>query len=522
MRDNLYVGDEARQKLIAGFDKVADAVKGTLGAAGYNGILEAFEYPYSITTNDGISIARGITLVDPVESIGANIAKEIATRADKNGGDGTTTALTLGQAIMHLGAEERIAPMALKRSLEDCLPIIEASIKEQTRQVDIVATIEGCNMLERVAAVSAEDEVIGKTIADIYKQIGKDGILYPDVSKTIEDRVEYSTGVKIEDAGLASPYMADVDEKTMQPMSAATLKDATVLVTKQKITNARRDLETIVGQLQGKNVRELVVFCNEMEPTVIPDVVTTRFKAGFRIIIVKLPVIYRDQWFEDLGKLTGATVIDPAAGLSFATMKVQHLGKVGSFLADKHNTFLDGTLDVSEYVKKLSEGEDEEKIRAARLNTKTARYFVGAPTDAALSYKRLKVEDARNAAYQALREGVVAGGGVALVNAAMQMPNTTGGKILRQALIAPINQIRINAGYDPVKYLYSGTDTGGFDARSGEEIDMFKAGIIDPAAVVMSSVRNAISVAATVLTARVVVVMNKEPQQQISSAMPQI
>lgn len=510
-KNNLWTGKEAQDKLMRGVDAVADAVKGTLGAAGHNGILETFEHPYTQTTNDGISIARSIMREDPVENMGANIIKEIASRSDKQGGDGTTTATVLAQAILHEGIKYEGSPMVLKKSLEECLPIIEANIKEQTKTITV-------DEVGKVAAVSAEDESIGALIQEIYQKIGADGILYPDVSKTFEDHYSIGSGVKIEGAGLASPYMADVDDKSMQPLNAAQVKNASVLVTKQKITNARGDLETIIGQLMGKSVRDLVIFADDMEPTVIPDLVTTRFKSGFRTVVVKLPTLWKDQWFEDIARLTNATVIDPAAGLNFKTMRLAHLGTVGSFLADKNDTFLDATEDISSYIQTLHEdGTDESKIRAARLNTKTARLFVGAPSDAALAYKRLKVEDARNAAYQALHGGIVAGGGVALLNASHVMPDTVGGKILRDALKAPMVQISMNAGHEPWTYWENnGNPSLGFDAKTGNNVDMFEAGICDPATVVMSSVRNAISVAATVLTAKVVVTLVREPAENVS------
>jgi chaperonin GroEL len=513
MADNLYVGDEVREKLLNGINKCADAVKGTLGAAGFNGLLEAPDYPGYITTNDGISIAREIRLEDPVENIGANIIKEIASRSDKQGGDGTTTAVTLAQAILKEGIKSTAAPMQLKKSLEACIPIIEAQLQKQSKTITE-------HDVGKVAAISAEDEGIGALIQEIYEKIGKDGILYPDISKTFADHYTLGSGVKIADAGLASPYMADVDEKTMQPMNAATFKDVTVLITKQKITNARSDLETIIGQLMHKSVRDLVVFCDEFEPTVIPDLVTTRFKNGFRVALIKLPVIWKDQWFEDIARMTGATIID-GQGLNFHGLKILHLGKVGSFLADKSDTFLDGTLDLMEYIKELeAEDTDESKIRAARLNTKTARLFVGAPTDAALSYRRLKVEDARNAAYQALHGGIVPGGGLALFNAAQKMPDTEGGRILRGALQAPLVQIMTNAG-EPEFNEWFPTIGGiyGYDAKTNKNEDMMEAGIVDPTNVVMAACRNAISVASTVLTARVVTVLPRVPDAQMMAQM---
>ncbi len=515
MRDNIFSSEEARAGLIRGVDKVADAVKGTLGAAGYNYVSEKFEYPYYVVSNDGVSLAKDIELADPLERLGASMVKEVATRSDKQGGDGTTTAITLIQAIVHEGIKSDAHPMVLKKSLEECLPIIEASIKSQTKDISV-------DEVGQVAAISAEDEKIGALIQEIYQKIGKDGILYPDISKTFEDHYTLGNGVKVEGAGLASPYMADFNEN-MQPLNAAVIKNATVLVTKQKITNARRDIETIIGQLSGKQVRDLVIFADDMEPTVIPDLVSTRIKNGFRTVIVKLPTVWKDQWFEDIARLTGATVIDQSAGLNFSTMKVGHLGTLGSFLADKNDTFMDGTLDISAYIDELNaDGTDESKIRAARLNTKTARLFVGASSDAALFYKQKKVEDARNAAYQALHGGVVAGGGVTLANVSRVMPDTAGGNILKAALTAPAKQIAANAGRVDMVIGDDYSGTNGYDAKKDMFLDMMVEGIVDPATVVLSSVRNAISVAATVLTARVAVTIPRreehEPEQMPSMA----
>lgn len=504
MADNLHTNEEARIKLVAGVDKVANAVKGTLGAAGYNGLLEAFESPGHIVTNDGISIAQSIRLEDPVENIGANLMKEIGRRSDKQSGDGTTTSITLAQAIIHGGLKETVPPMQLKRSLEDCLPIIEASIKDQTKEI----TVDDVGV---VASISAEDPAIGALIQEVYQKIGKDGILYPDVSKTFSDHYTLGTGVHIEGAGFASPYMADTDESGRW-LSAASYKNARILVTKQKITSARDVLDTVGAALFGAGIKELVIFCDEFEAPVIPDLVMTRAAKGFKTLLVKLPVLWKDQWFEDIGKMTGATVIGD--GLLLKNAKIEHLGTIGSIVVDKTDTYLDGIQDISEWIATILESDtDDDKIRAARLNTKTARLFVGAPTDAALSYKRLKVEDARNAAWQALHGGIVPGGGVCLHNAADSMPDTVGGRILRVALKYPLVQIMRNGGLEASVFHNANDHMLGIDARSGEVVNMFDAGIVDAANTVRNAVRNAISVAATVLTAKVVVTLDKTQPQ---------
>ncbi len=497
---------------MAGVDKVANAVKGTLVAGGDNAQLEDPRPPFSVITNDGVSVAKSIMLKDPVEQLGANLMKEIGQKADKDGGDGTTTSITLAQAILHEGIALKESPMAIKKSLEECLPIIFKSIDDQTKPISV-------DEVGKVASISAEDEAMGAMIQEIYQKIGKDGILYPDISKTFSDYYTIGKGVKIDGAGFASPYMADTDESG-RFTGSANYKNPSILITKQKIADAS-ELNDLFATLYAKEVREVVVFCDEIEATVIPSLIMTRAKRGFKVLVVKLPVLWKDEWFSDLALMTGATIIDPPAGVSFKNMKLEHLGTCENIIVDKADTYLDGILDLDEHIAKLNEGSDEDKNRAARLNTKSARYFVGAPSDTALSYRRLKLEDARNAAWQALQGGIVPGGGVVLYNIALSnaLPVTVGGKILKSALISPMRQIVENAGYSfedflkmevpedlPIPMLFS---TAGFDARSGKIVDMLQAGIVDPARITKSSVQNAISVASTILTTRVIVTLPK-------------
>ncbi len=502
--DNFISGKEAKTKLITGFNKVADAVSGTLGAAGYNALLEHQFQPFSETTNDGVSLARSIYLADPFEQMGANLAKEIASRSDKQSHDGTTTATVLAQAILKNGIDAEIAPMQLKKELEECIPLIESSLKDQTKEitVDDVGT---------VATIAAEDATIGLTIQEIYKQIGKDGILFRDISQTFSDHYTIGKGIKIDDAGFVSPYMAEVStDGRMQP--AATLKEPKVLITKQKI-GSYKDLDRIAQNCFQRDVKELVVFCDEIDSTVIPGLVMTRAEKGFRFLVVKMPVLWKDWWYEDLAAITGATIVEPSAGVSFKTVGFQHLGDVGQITVDKNDTYIDGIKDITDHLAVLeAEGTDDAKLRIARLSQKTARYFVGDKTDQALSYRKMKVEDAVGAAWAALHGGIVPGGGIALLNASEYMPQTTGGFILRKALMEPMFQILENAGHEPAgKDEFGGTN--GWDAKSGKPVDMFEAGIVDPTEVVKSSMRNAISTAAAILTVGVITLLPKEEKQ---------
>lgn len=505
--DNLFVGDEARQKVINGALAAIDAVKLTLGAKGINGLIQTHEYPYNYSTNDGISILEAIKFSDPLRQMGLDLVKETSGRHNKQSGDGSTTTSVLLGAILREGIDSKASPIELKRSLEECLPVIEASIDRQKKEITP-------SEVGAVATIAAEDDKIGALIKEIYEKIGKDGILHLDVSKTFEDHYTLGKGVKIDDAGFASPYMADADESG-NFQKVAKLKNPSILLIHQKI-NAALDLENIVKQLYNAEKKELVIFANEVEAPVIPHLVMTRARNGFRTVVVKMPVLWKDLWYQDIAKLTGATIIDEG-GISLKNATLEHLGTCGEVLIDKDATFLDGVKDITAHLKDLeADGSDEAKLRISRLNTKTARLFVGAISDQALSYKRLKVEDARNAAYLALQDGVVAGGGVCLRNAVYDFPESKDGKvsegelILAKALNAPYKQILENAGISG-DAIANGAQ--GVDARTGDIVNMFDAGILDAAKVVKSSIRNAISVASTLLTDKIFITLPKQEVQ---------
>lgn len=494
-KDNVFIGEEARARLMKGVDKVADAVKGTLGAGGYNALLADPRPPYAIPTNDGISVARAIYLGDPIEQMGANLMREIGAKSDKEGGDGTTTSITLAQAILQEGLGATESPMEVKRSLEECLPIILKSLDEQKRDITV-------DEVGKVASIAAEDERIGALIQEIYQKIGKDGILYPDISRTPDDHYTVGSGVKIEGAGLSSPYMSD--EKAEGGFTrTVNISTPKILITKQEIPNLFA-LERAINLLIPQGIKDLVVFCDQAKGVAISEAILTRQKNGFRTIIVQLPVLWQNEWFEDVAKMTGATVIDPSIGVGLDKVQSAYLGSCETLVIDRYDTFFEGILDLSTHIKELEAGSDEDKIRAARLNTKTARLFVGAHSESALAYKRLKVEDARNAAWQALHGGVCVGGGIALYNASKEMPDTVGGNILRSALQAPLKQIMVNAGDTSTEIILPSANHG-FNAKTGKVEDMFEAGIVDACPVVKNAITNAISVAATVLTTRVIV-----------------
>lgn len=508
MKDNLHTGTEVQEKLIAGINKVATAVGVTMGTGGSNTIIEAIENPGHLVTNDGWTIATSIKLADPIEEMGRKILLEAISRANKQSGDGSSTTTVLTAAILKEGLPliKDEHPMDVKRSLEACYKKIETFIQESKKDIDV-------KDVKAVATISAEDKKIGALIQEIYEKIGKTGIIHWDISKTTEDTYSIGNGITVNGATYASPYMCDIDEKTGQFTTTVRWKNPSILIVKQKITSAA-DFNDLFQKMYNDNQREVVIFCDEFEAPVISDLIQTRIARGFKAVLVKMPVVWKDEWYEDLAIATGATVINPVIGLSLQQVKTEHLGTVENIIITKEDTFIDGIKDITEHINTLNETGDESQLhRASRLNTKTARLYIGADSDSALSYKRLKVEDAISASYQALNGGIVAGGGVALRNASniFTEEDGIGGKILAQALRAPIEQIMRNAGI--TEYDIEATSDSGYNTETKQKTNMLEANIIDPANVVLNAAKNAISVSATILTAPTVITFpQQEPQ----------
>jgi len=501
---NIYMREEARAKLIAGVDAVANAVKLTLGAAGANAVLESDLMPGHLVTNDGVSIATMVKLEDPVENIGANLIKEVASRSDKEGGDGTTTTTVLLQAILHAGLDAEESPMDIKRSIDECLPLIHASLDEQKK--DITPDEVG-----QVAVVSGEDEELGAMLQEIYQEIGKDGIVELDNSNLPETFYDITEGVRLRNAGFFGQYALTEPGK-------AVLKKPLILISKEKVSTTD-DIEPLLGALKQMGRNELVIFADDIDIGVASKLAYTHMTGGFKTLLIKAPTLWKDLITEDFAKVTGATVVSSANGVTFKTLRMDHLGTCEKLITSRDETRVIGIKDISEHIATLKEDKsDEAKLRLTWLQTKVATIKLGAHSESELSYKRLKAEDARNAAYQALQDGVVAGGGIALYNAREALPDTIGGRILKKALMAPLGQIINNAGMEGIDVKCGGKM--GFNAKSREIVDMWEAGILDPAKVVKNAIKNAISVAGTVLTASVVVTLPKSDNPNQQAQMP--
>lgn len=504
--DNLYIGAEGREKLINGIRKCARAVGVTMGTGGSNCLIEAIETPYHYSTNDGATILESIRLSDPLEDMGRSILLEAVKRANKQSGDGSSTTCVVTAAIIEKGLEfvDSHNVMDIKRSLEECIPLIEQSIALQKKDITV-------DEVGGVCAISAEDTEIAALIQEIYQSIGKDGIIYWDISNTTEDSYVIGNGLTIEGAGFLSPYMSDRDEKTGQFLNSAKLKNVPVLVTRQKVASAG-EFDSLFSGLNSEGVSDVIIFCDDIDAGVVGDLIKTRAVRGFRALVIKMPVLWKDQWYEDIAKASGATIIDPQFGLTLKTAKKEHLGTLGHVVVSKDDTFIDGIQDITEHIASIDDGSDDAKNRVARLNMKTARLFIGAHSESALAYKRLKVEDAISAGWQALQGGIVIGGGIALVNASKELPDTIGGTILRSALRAPFRQIIANVGADSSveATIEEKGSKFGFNTRTGQVEDMYESNIIDPANIVLNAVKNAISVSATALTAPTIVMLPRE------------
>ncbi len=496
-KSNVYLNTDARDAIMRGVNATADAVKVTLGAAGANAILEAGVQPGHLVTNDGVSIAQMVFMDDPVEQIGANLIKEIATRSDAESGDGTTTATVLAQAILEVGLYTDEPPMDIKNSLNEALLLVNTSLDEQKKTITV-------NEVEQVATVSAEDAVLGKMIGDIYKEIGPDGIIEIDTSNLPTSYHTVTDGVRLRGAGYLGAY------STTEP-GKAVYKNPKVLVAKDKIASLE-DIEPIVKALANAGKNELVIFCDDVDIAVANRLALTHLQGNFKTLLIKAPTLWKDWLTEDFARITGATVVNAQEGVTWKNLLMAHLGTCEQVITTATETRVIGIQDISQYLATLNASTNpDDKLRASWLQTKVATLRLGANSETELSYLMKKAEDARSAAYLALQDGIVAGGGIALFNAIKCLPNTVGGNILKLALVEPVRQICINAGHVDMEFVDG--DFGGemgYDAKQNKIVNMWEAGIVDPVRVVKNSLKNAVSVAGTVLTTKVVITLHKE------------
>ena len=511
--------EEARRSLQRGVDTLADAVKVTLGPKGRYVVLDK-KFGAPTITNDGVTIAREIELEDPFENQGAQLVREVATATNDVAGDGTTTATVLAQAIVREGLRNVTAganPMGLKRGIEKAVEQAVANIKSQSKAVS------GKEDIARVATISARDREIGDVIADAIEKVGKDGVVNVEEGQTFGLDLEFTEGMQF-DKGYISPYMI-TDGDRME----AVLEDPYILIANQKV-GAVKDILPVLEQVIQSG-RPLVIVAEDLEGEALATIVVNKLRGTFTVVAVKAPGFgdRRKRMLEDIAILTGGEVITEEMGLKLENTSIAQLGRARRIVVTKDNTtIIDGAGkgdDIKARIKQIkqeienSESDfDREKLqeRLAKLSGGVAVVKVGAATETEMKEKKHRVEDALQATRAALEEGIVPGGGVALLNAASKLKfdgleddEATGGRIVKRALEEPLRQLAFNAGLEGsvvVNEVRAAKAGFGLNVDSGEMVDLVKAGIIDPAMVTRSALQNAASIAKNILTTEAIVV----------------
>ncbi len=522
----LQFNEEARRALEAGVDKLANVIKVTLGPKGRNVVLEK-KWGSPTITNDGYTIAKEIEVDDPFENMGAQLAKEVATKTNDVAGDGTTTATVLAQAMVHEGLRNVAAganPMELRRGIADAVEKVVESIQDSS--VAIKSTDK--EKIAFVASNSAADSAVGDKLAEAMAKVGGEGVITVEDSQTFGIDLEFTEGMQF-DKGFISPYfITDADRQE------AVLEDAYILVVNQKITSVQDLLPVLEKVMQGG--KPLMVIAEDLEGEALATLVVNKIRGTFPSVAVKAPGFgeRRKAMLQDIAILTGATVISEEVGLKLDGVTVDMLGKARKVVATKDDTTIvegDGTkADVEARIKQIrreienSDSDwDREKLneRLAKLAGGVAVIKVGAATEVELKEKKHRIEDAIQATKAAVEEGIVAGGGVALLRAQDAVEKMRGGTddektgraLVVKALEEPIRQIAYNAGYEGgviVEKVRELTGNMGFNAATGEYEDLIKSGIADPAKVTRSTVQNAASIAAMLITTEALIAEKKE------------
>lgn len=535
MAKQIIYGEDARKALLSGIDQLADTVKITLGPKGRNVVLDK-KYGAPLITNDGVTIAKEIELDDPFENMGAQLVKEVSTKTNDAAGDGTTTATLLAQALIREGMKNIAAganPMVVKKGIAEAVETTVEEVKKNSQKVKDSADIA------RVATVSSGDEIVGKLVADAMEKVTADGVITVEESKTAETSCEVVEGMQF-DRGYISPYMATDMEKMV-----AELDEPYILITDKKISNIQELLPLLEQVVQAG--RKLLIIAEDIEGEALSTIILNKLRGTFVCVAVKAPGFgdRRKEMLQDIAILTGGQVVTSDLGIELKDATIDMLGTAKQVKVGKENTTIVDGAGASESIKEriaqiraaietTTSEFDKEKLqeRLAKLSGGVAVIKVGAATEVEMKEKKLRIEDALAATKAAVEEGIVAGGGTALINAmpavekligGLEGDEKTGAKIVLRALEEPVRQIALNAGLEGSVIIDSirrnGTVGFGFDAAKEEYVDMVSAGIVDPAKVTRSAIQNAASVAAMVLTTESLVADKKEPAAPAAPAM---
>ena len=535
MAKDIKYGEEARKLLQSGIDKLADTVKITLGPKGRNVVLDK-KYGAPLITNDGVTIAKEIELEDAFENMGAQLVKEVATKTNDAAGDGTTTATLLAQALIREGMKNIAAganPMVLKKGIKKAVDTAVNAIVSNSKAV------EGSDDIARVATVSSADENVGKLIAEAMEKVTSDGVITIEESKTAETYSEVVEGMQF-DRGYISPYFVTDTDKM-----EAVYDDAYILITDKKIS-VIQDILPLLEQIV-KTGKKLVIIAEDIEGEALTTLILNNIRGTFKCVGVKAPGFgdRRKEMLKDIAILTGGEVITSDLGLELQDTTIEQLGHAKQVVIQKENTIIvDGMGSSDEIKERINQIKsqietttsefDKEKLqeRLAKLSGGVAVIRVGAATEIEMKEKKLRIEDALAATKAAVEEGIVAGGGTALINAIpaveklvpqLEGDEKTGAAIILKALEEPVRQIALNAGLEGSviidKIKNSGKVGYGFDAYNETYVDMIPSGIVDPTKVTRSALQNAASVSAMVLTTESLVA--DIPAPEAAPAMPQ-
>ena len=528
MAKKIQYGEEARRSLEKGVNALADTVKITLGPKGRNVVLDK-KYGAPLITNDGVTIAKEIELEDPFENMGAQLVKEVSTKTNDVAGDGTTTATLLAQAIVREGLRNLAAganPMILKKGIEAATEAAVEGLREQSQPIN------GKQAIAQVASNSAADETIGQLISDAMETVGADGVITVEESKTMTTGMTTVEGMQF-DRGYSSAYMVTDTEKM-----EAVLDDPLILITDEKISAIQEVLPVLEQVVQtGK---KLLIIAEDVEGEALSTLVVNKLRGTFTCVSVKAPGFgdRRKEMLQDIAILTGGTVISSETGMELKEATIDMLGKARQVKVNKENTtIIDGAGDKKEIearvgqiktqISETTSDYDREKLqeRLAKLAGGVAVIQVGAATEVEMKERKMRIEDALSATRAAAEEGIVPGGGIALLNVIPKVASLldsyagdakTGVQIILRALEEPIRQIALNAGIDGsviVDHIKNAKKTGyGYDALKGEYVDMVERGIIDPTKVTRSALQNAASIAAMILTTESLVADIPEPE----------
>ena len=520
-------GEDARKSLLEGVNKLADTVKVTLGPKGRNVVLDkSFGAP--LITNDGVTIAKEIELEDKFENMGARLVKEVSTKTNDVAGDGTTTATVLAQSMIKEGVRNVAAgsdPMAIKRGIDKAVNTAVEGLKE------ISSTVNGKEDIARVASISANNEEIGNLIADAMEKVSKDGVITIEESKTSNTELNVVEGMQF-DKGYLSPYMATDTEKM-----EAVLDNPYILITDKKISNIQEILPLLESLMQESG--KFLIICDDMEGEALSTLILNKLRGVLNVVAVKAPGFgdKRKAMLEDIAVLTGGEVITSDLGLELKDTTIAQLGKAKQVKVQKENTIIvDGAGDkqqiadrvgqIKAQINETQSDYDKEQLqeRLAKIAGGVAVIGVGAATEVEMKDKKLRIEDALSATKAAVEEGIVSGGGTALINVipkvsklvdTLENGEKLGAQIVLKALEEPVKQIAVNAGLEPAVIVnkVKESETGiGFDAANEQYVDMKKVGIVDPTKVTRSALQNAASIASMVLTTESLVTDAPEPK----------